>query len=133
MPVRSLNSRIVKWPDRLAVEAAIRSLLPRLTDAEPRLRALGYFGSYARNEWGVGSDVDLIAVLDVPAGAETPKAIDLPWARDIRLPVAHDLFLYSMANLQQMQGEGTRFARMLATETVWVYGQWPGKSELGAA
>jgi len=133
MPVRSLNSRIVKWPDRLAVEAAIRSLLPRLTDAEPRLRALGYFGSCARNEWGVGSDVDLVAVLDVPAGEETPKILDLPWARVIRLPVAHDLFVYSIEDLRRMTAEGMRFSRMLATETVWVYGQWPGKPEMGSA
>jgi predicted nucleotidyltransferase len=37
--------------------------------ARPELRALGYFGSYARGDWGVGSDLDIVAVVattDVP-------------------------------------------------------------------
>ena len=133
MPVRSLSSRIVKWPDRREVEAAIRSHAVVIVRAEPRLRALGYFGSYARNEWGVGSDVDLVAVLDVTAGERTPSALELPWTREIRLPVPHDLFIYSAEDLRRMDTEGTRFARMLVSEAVWVYGQWPDKTELGEA
>lgn len=133
MPVRSLNSRIVKWPDRREVEAAIRSLAAAIAEAEPRLRALGYFGSYARNEWGVGSDVDLIAVLDLPVGEQTPGVLDLDWTRDIRLPVPHDLFIYSAADLRRMVEDGRRFAKMLASEAVWVHGQWPGEPERNAA
>ncbi len=133
MPVRSLSSRIVKWPDRREVEAAIRSHAAAIAQAEPRLGALGYFGSYARDEWGVGSDVDLVAVLDVTAGERTPSALELPWTREIRLPVSHDLFIYSVADLRRMVEDGMRFARMLASEAVWVYGQWPGKTGRDAA
>ncbi len=133
MPVRSLNSRIVKWPDRQEVEVAIRSNAAAIVRAEPRLRALGYFGTYARNEWGVGSDVDLVAVLDVPSEEPTPGALELDWTRDLHLPVPHDLFTYSVTDLRRMAEDEMRFAGMLASETVWVYGRWPAGSELDAA
>jgi predicted nucleotidyltransferase len=30
----------------------------------PEVVRVGYFGSYARGDWGVGSDLDLIIIVD---------------------------------------------------------------------
>ena len=65
MPVRSLNSSVFKWPDHATVDKAVRSWAQAEAKRHPELQRLGYFGSYARGDWGVGSDLDLVAVVDV--------------------------------------------------------------------
>ena len=63
MPVRSLNSSVLKWPDSDTVDRAARSWTEEQIDQRSEIVAIGYFGSYARGDWGVGSDLDLIAVV----------------------------------------------------------------------
>ncbi|MCI0421001.1 MAG: nucleotidyltransferase domain-containing protein, partial [Acidobacteria bacterium] len=63
MPVRSLTSFVFTWPDRQAVDSAARFWALQQATLHPELCRLGYFGSYARDEWGVGSDLDLLAVV----------------------------------------------------------------------
>ena len=118
MPVRSLNSSVLKWPDRKAVDAALRSLAGRLAASHPELLRLGYYGSYARGDWGVGSDVDIVAIV---------KACDEPFAERARafdvsgLPVPADMLVYTAAEWQDMQAEGRRLSRELDREAVWVF------------
>jgi predicted nucleotidyltransferase len=47
------------------VEAALREWTREQARLHPELLRLGYFGSYARGDWGVGSDLDLFALVDV--------------------------------------------------------------------
>ena len=63
MPVKSLNSSVLKWPDRSTVDRAARSWAANEVVKHPELLRLGYFGSYARGDAGVGSDLDLIAIV----------------------------------------------------------------------
>jgi hypothetical protein len=63
MPMRSLNSSVLIWPDRETVEQALRRWLVQEVGHHPELVRLGYFGSYARGDWGVGSDLDLIVIV----------------------------------------------------------------------
>src|SRR2546427_9393722 len=70
LPVRSLSSSVVVWPDRAAVESALR-LWAEEAARIPELVRVGYFGSYARGDWGVGSDLDVVLVV---AGARPPLA-----------------------------------------------------------
>lgn len=64
MPVRSLNSSVLKWPSRKAVDQAVRAWTVEQARERPEILRLGYFGSYARGDWGVGSDQDLIAIVN---------------------------------------------------------------------
>jgi predicted nucleotidyltransferase len=57
MPVRSLNSPVLKWPRAEEVLAAAQEWARRVAAAEPDVRAIGCFGSYARSHAGVGSDL----------------------------------------------------------------------------
>src|SRR5256885_999234 len=68
LPVRSLSSSVVVWPDRAAVESALR-LWAEEAARIPELVRVGYFGSYARGDWGVGSDLDVVLVV---AGRHPP-------------------------------------------------------------
>src|SRR5439155_1534688 len=71
LPVRSLSSSVVVWPDRAAVESALRLWAEEAARIRPELVRVGYFGSYARDDWGVGSDLDVVLVV---AGAGHPFA-----------------------------------------------------------
>ncbi|MFQ5811257.1 MAG: nucleotidyltransferase family protein, partial [Armatimonadota bacterium] len=63
MPVRSLHSSVLRWPDREIVLDALRRWTDRLARGHANVRRLGYCGSYARGDWGVGSDLDIIVVI----------------------------------------------------------------------
>jgi len=59
MPVRSLDSSVLEWPRPGEVLRALAAWAKGEVAKHPDLRRLGYFGSFAREEAGVGSDLDL--------------------------------------------------------------------------
>jgi len=65
MPVRSLSSSVLRWPDRLAVDQAVRAWAKEKAEERKEILQIGYFGSYARGDWGVGSDLDIIIILEI--------------------------------------------------------------------
>lgn len=118
MPVRSSSSRVLKWPDRAAVDAAARSLAARLAATHPELLRLGYFGSYARGDYGVGSDLDLVAVVRASSRAFRERPLDFELAG---LPVAPELIVYTQQEWDALQASGDRFAARLGAEAVWLH------------
>ena len=118
MPVRSSDSSVMRWPGSDEVGAAARAWATEVGGARSDAVRLGLFGSYARGEWGVGSDLDLIAVVD---------DCDLPFERRalsfdlLKLPVPADLLVYTVQEWDRLLGEGGRFARDAETESVWLY------------
>ncbi|SHI78562.1 nucleotidyltransferase domain-containing protein [Desulfofundulus thermosubterraneus] len=62
MPVKSLSSSVLKWPYVRLVDRAVRRWAAEMVEKRKDIRHIGYFGSYARGDWGVGSDVYLVAV-----------------------------------------------------------------------
>ena len=115
MPVRSLNSPVFRWPDAKAVDDAAR----RWAAEESRIRKgvlrVGYFGSYARGDWGVGSDLDLVVVVESSTLTFERRAIE--WDTT-KLPVPADLLVYTNAEWESLAG---RFRDTLDKEAVWVY------------
>ncbi len=120
MPVRSLNSPVLKWPDRQAVEAALGAWLADELRARRGVHRVGFFGSYASNTWGPGSDLDLVAVIDdgpeVPAFTERSAS----W-RTERLPVPVDLLVYTKSEWGRLIAGESAFGRLMRTGVVWVY------------
>ena len=117
MPVRSLHSSVIVWPNRAAVDRAARAWAARQPAAHPGLVRLGYHGSYARHDWGVGSDLDLVAIV---SHTNTPfHRRGLEW--DLaELPVPAEILVYTEDEWHRLQVEGTRVARTLGRETVWL-------------
>ena len=115
MPVRSLTSPLLRWPSRAAVQAAVVRWARDAANRDRSIRRVGYFGSCARGDWGVGSDVDLILVYDRAAAAAAAR-IDTT-----ELPVAADVLVFAEAAWQARLLRGDRFARVLQSETVWVF------------
>jgi len=115
MQVRSLNSSVFKWPDAKVVDDAAH----RWAAEESRIREgvlrIGYFGSYARGDWGVGSDLDLVVAVTSSTLAFERRAVE--WDTT-KLPVPADLLVYTNAEWQSLAG---RFRDTLEKETVWVF------------
>jgi predicted nucleotidyltransferase len=79
---------------------------------------VGFFGSYARGDWGVGSDLDLLVVV---ASADAPFERRPLLFDTVTLPVPADLLVYTRDELQALGREGGRFAAVVSHEVVWVF------------
>jgi len=107
MPVRATDSPILKWPDADQVREAFQAWAARLR-ARPEVAAVGWFGSYARGDWGVGSDLDVVVVV---------RESDEPFVRRAagfdtgELPVPVDLLVYTREEWQGLAQEGGRLTR----------------------
>ena len=114
MQVRSLNSSVHKWPDRAAVESALQIWARSVLERDDVTR-VGFFGSYARGDWGVGSDVDVVVVLTKSSIPFQERSLALP---GLSLPVSADLVVYTEAELQNLAD--TKFGEMIAKEAIWL-------------
>jgi len=83
----------------------------------PGLLRLGYFGSYARGDAGVGSDLDLIAVVE--SSPEPFEGRALGWDLS-SLPVPAELLVYTRLEWERLQQQGGRFVRTLQQEARWL-------------
>ena len=118
MPVRLLNSSVLKWPDLASVDHAVRHWVEQQTRTQSEILRAGYFGSYARGDWGVGSDLDLILI--VQGSAQPFSQRSLGW-NVLELPVPADLLVYTAEEWHSLLKEGARFPRVLEQEAVWVF------------
>ncbi len=111
MPVRSLNSPVLRWPDRDSVHDAVERWGRHLYRADGRVTRVGYAGSYARGDWGVGSDVDLVVIVknDAPPFLERARHLDAT-----ELPVPADLLVYTEAEWKNMAD------RNIFNPVVWI-------------
>lgn len=118
MPVRSLNSSIMRWPSRQQVHAAMSKWVEQLdkTTASQVLSA-GYFGSYARNAAGVGSDLDIVIIV---------TESHLPFERRYniwdfsKIPVPVEAQVYTVDEWRQLPARQPRFYKTLVEETCWI-------------
>ena len=84
---------MLKWPDRKEVEDSPKKWIPKAIQNHSNVLKFGYFGSYARGDWGVGSDLDLVVrFIDTDEPFETRS---LNW--DLNdLPVQTELIIYTL-------------------------------------
>lgn len=117
MPVRSLGSSVLRWPDASVVATAARRWAERVVAAHQDVVAVGWFGSYARGEAGFGSDVDLVIVVRESDEAFERRAVRFD-ATD--LPVPADLLVYTQAEWRRLaRSEGSK---KLTASVVWLAG-----------
>jgi predicted nucleotidyltransferase len=118
MPVRSLTSSVLRWPDLMQVDDALRAWVPRAVESHPELLRLGVFGSYARGDAGVGSDLDLVAVIETSDQPFERRGVD--WDL-LDLPVPAEVVIYTREEWQRLMAEGGRFAKTLEREARWLF------------
>ena len=117
MPVRSLSSSVLKWPDSQTVDQAVRRWAEKVARQRQHVVRIGYFGSYARGNWGVGSDLDLIIVVESSDQSFERRAAN--WDM-IEVPVPVDVLVYTNEEWQSL-GKHGRFYQTVMREILWVY------------
>lgn len=126
MPVRSLHSSVLKWPDKQTVDQAVRVWAQRLGHLNPEILGIAYFGSYARGDWGVGSDLDVVVLISTCNRPFEGRGR----AFDTReLPVPTDILVYTVEEWRKLKREQP-FLRRVLDEAVWAYGS-PATFEAG--
>jgi hypothetical protein len=119
MPVRSWNSSVLRWPDAATVDRAVRRWAEAVALSRKEVRCIGYFGSYARGDWGVGSDLDVIVVVEHSDRPFEQRGAE--WDTT-SLPVPADLLVYTVEEWQALNRH-RRFPQTLSREAVWVVGE----------
>lgn len=119
MPVKSLNSSVIRWPNKAEVSLAVASWARKLVFSRPDILHIVVIGSYARRDWGVGSDLDLVLV--VKESAEPFEKRNLAFDASA-LPVPVDLLVYTEDEWRQLGGEGGRFYTTVMREGNWIHG-----------
>jgi len=114
MPVRLLTSSVFTWPKAETVDAAVRRWAAKVAKERPDVIQIGYFGSYARGDWGVGSDLDLLIIVQHAAKPFEMRAGE--WdTRDI--PVPTDVLVYTQKEWQQRPNF---LSPRLTSEIIWL-------------
>ncbi len=118
MPVRSLSSSVFRWPDLPTVDRTLRRWAQKIAQQQPGILRIGYFGSYARGDWGVGSDLDLLIVVESSDRSFERRALE--WdATELDVPA--DVLVYTQEEWQHLCRQDRRFPQTVMRETVWVY------------
>jgi predicted nucleotidyltransferase len=111
-----LDSSVLRWPDFREVDEAVRNWAAEIAEERADVIRIGYFGSYARGDWGVGSDLDVVIILD-----ETNEPVErrnLPF--DTRpLPVPTDVLVYTREEWDSLT-KRPGFQRTIQNEAEWI-------------
>jgi len=118
MPVRSLRSAVLRWPDRESVHSAARRWAAGVARVSDPVVRVAYFGSYATGRWGVGSDLDILILVD---SSEEPFERRGLQFRTSEIPVPCQVLVYTLLEWNRMLREGCRFARSVEAESVRLY------------
>jgi len=115
-----------RWPAAAEVLEQAGSWAALQQSGHPELMAVGVFGSYGRGTAGVGSDLDLLLIL---------QRCDEPiWNRLRRwdtssLPLACDLLVYSLEEWRSLPQWNPKLAEALLNDTRWL-GEMPAAMAL---
>ena len=118
MPVRSLNSSVFTWPDLNTVHQAAKEWADKQVQRRDDILRIGYIGSYARRDWGVGSDLDLILLLENSSIPFWRRSQDWDLSG---IPVPTDVMVYTRQEWERMAARNERFFQTVTQEAVWIY------------
>jgi predicted nucleotidyltransferase len=99
------------------VDQAVRRWVEEAVQERSDVLRVGYFGSYARGDWSVGSDLDLVMVIKSSTQPFEKRAAQ--WDTT-GLPVPTELLVYTEEEWRRLDPQ-SRFYQTLLRETVWVY------------
>jgi predicted nucleotidyltransferase len=86
--------------------------------ARPDLLRAGYFGSYARGDWGVGSDLDVILIVLDSKTTFMERSTEWDLAQ---FPVLVDIVVYTLDEWSKLAETQSRFFKTIEKEVIWVY------------
>ena len=115
MPVRSLHSSVKKWPGRTEVFEAFRAWADNQMKRRSDIGRIGCFGSLVNGTWGVGSDVDIIIILEDSDLSPLRRAAE--WDTT-QLPVPADVVVLTRHEFEQTPSR--RFRSVFEKDVIWM-------------
>ncbi len=115
MRARSCDGRVLVWPADHEVLSALRAWASDAGRADPRIESITLIGSYARGDWGVGSDADVVVVR---SGGQA-RGDWVPWPDEV--PVPCDLIVLTPQRMAELQQGRRRYAQVIEAEGVTLY------------
>lgn len=118
MPVRLLNSVVLKWPDKQKVlyEAKLWATSTGLED--DNIVRIFCFGSICTGLWGVGSDLDILIVLkQTPVPFITRASLYETSA----ISVPADILVYTQAEITDLSRKKSRFIDEIQKYAILLY------------
>ena len=124
MQPTSLNSVRITSVDPGTVLAALEAWARQIRRSRPEILAIGYFGSYANDRYGPGSDLDVLVVL---SHSPLPRFFDRsPDLYPSSFPVGMDIFAYTTEEIDNLCADPGGWMRHVLKETVWIHPPPPG-------
>ena len=117
MPVRSLQQSVLRWPRPEEVLAEVETWALAQCQAHPDLTRVGLFGSYARGDSSVGSDLDLLLVDESATSSQSERLRHWPLEQ---LPLSCDALVLTSAELESLLSNGSRMAQELKRDLRWL-------------
>jgi len=111
---------VLRWPDVNEVKKAFEKWAQKAVSRIPAIRKIGYMGSYVRGDWGVGSDLDVVVVIDAKTNGDR-ESIQVSRLSRRSIPVPVDLQVFEKSRWDRLMQENSRFARTLRRECVFVF------------
>ena len=118
MPVRSLSSSVFKWPKPPTVIRALKSWVDGIVRQRSDIIGVAYFGSYAHHRSGVGSDLDVLMIVEQSERPFWERALEFD---TLSLPVPAEVVVYSRDEWQGAAAETSGFFHAIRRDAVWVY------------
>jgi uncharacterized protein len=120
MPVRLLNSAILKWPDKQKVLNEAKLWAQSTGHDDYNIVSIYFFGSICTGTWGVGSDLDIIIILKK---TKVPFISRASFYDTSIISVPVDLLVYTQAEISKLTKEKSRFMDTIAKSSVLLYQQ----------
>jgi len=120
MPVRLLNSAILKWPDKQKVlnEAKLWAESTGLGDRN--IIKIFCFGSIFTGRWGVGSDLDIVIILKQTTVSFISRAMLFDASA---ISVSADILVYTQLEIATLCKEKSRFMDEIQKNSILLYRQ----------
>jgi hypothetical protein len=99
------------------VDKAFRQWVTQHEAALVEAISIGYFGSYARGDAGVGSDLDVVIILRQSVLPFTQRSQQWDF---LSIPVPVEAQVYTAPEWTQLETNQPRFYDSLVKETVWL-------------
>lgn len=113
MPVRSLNSVVLRWPSRDDVLSSARRWAVALARRDEAVEEVFCVGSCARGDWGAGSDLDIVVmVTSAPDSPVERRRLYEPAG----IPVPADVWVYTGAEWAALAHHAPHLQRRLLRE-----------------
>jgi len=117
MPKKSLNSVKKKSVDRDIVIDRLKEWAFQLAERHQEILKIGYFGSYARDDYTPSSDLDILIV--VKSSEKPPHKRFLDYAIEC-FPVGCEIFVYTEEELEKKREFKKGWIHTILSEVQWI-------------